>query len=179
MAVAYDLALTYCSEADVFRYAEYTFGTDSAPTDQQVYEYTQDVAAVIEAVTLRAGNQLSPTAAQSATAYIRRLLEQANASGAAMLARHSIFTATGSSRDERILEALARRYESLMGEGASGGGTVAGVGTGGTLPDAIAGESGANLLANEVTEGEVVLENLSGSRALTDVEPAFTTRDVD
>jgi len=176
MSVTYSTSLTYCLEPDVERYAVYDWSASSSPTEAQVYDYAQDTAAAIEVKTEQAGNIITPATASSQPVRVSRLLEQSNAVGAAMLARHHIYSKSGSERDMRIWEGLARQYEALMGEGASGGGTTAGTGSGGMVEDAVSSAANTGLLANEITEGDIALKTLT---VRSNVEPEFTTEDVD
>lgn len=176
MAVAYSTSLVYCLEADVERYGVYDWDASSSPTEDEVYDYAQDVAAAVEVKTEQAGNRVEPSGAAAEPVRVSRLLEQANAVGAAMLARRAMYVKSGSERDGSIWQALASQYDALMGEGASGGGTAAGVGPGGLIDDAIASESNSNLLVNAITEGEITLKTLTNR---DDVEPTFTVLDVD
>lgn len=176
MAVAYDTSLVYCLEADVERYGVYDWDASSSPTEDEVYDYAQDVAAAITVKTEQAGDIIIPADASGEPVRVSRLLEQANAVGAAMLARRAMYVKSGSQRDGEIWQALASQYDALMGEGASGGGTAAGVGDGGLIDDAVSSAANTGLLANEVTENEIALKGLD---TRTDVEPEFTVLDVD
>lgn len=176
MAVVYDSSLVYCEEADVERYGVYDWDASSEPSEDDVYDYAQDVAAAVEVKTEQAGDRIAPSDASSQPTRVSRLLEQANAVGAAMLARHAMYIKTGSERDLRIWESLARQYEALMGEGSSGNGTTAGVGDGGLIEDAVSSAADTGLLANEITRGEITLKTLTNR---DNVEPEFTTEDVD
>lgn len=176
MAVTYDSSLVYCVEADVERYGVYDWDTSSSPDEDEVYEYAQDVAAAVETKTERAGNRIAPSAASSEPTRVARILEQANAVGAAMLARGHMYRKHPTEANERVWMSLARKYESLMGDGSSGGGEVAGVGDGGLVEDTISSEADTGLLANEVTEGEITLKTLSNR---DNVAPEFTVEDID
>lgn len=176
MAVSYSTSLVYCEEGDVERYGVYDWDTTSTPSEDDVYDYAQDVAAAIEVKTEQAGDRIGPSDAASQSTRVSRLLEQANAVGAAMLARHAMYIKSGSDRDLRVWESLARQYEALMGVGSSGNGTMAGIGEGGLIEDAVSSAADTGLLANEITEGDITLKTLTNR---DDVEPEFTTEDLD
>lgn len=171
------LTVDDCTE--VFSWAgNYTFTTTSTPTLAQVEGYVYTAAALIETQTQIAGALTSPPASSISTVRIRQLLTDANAIGAAFLARLEMYVSNQDEPSHKAAQALAGLWQTYLGKGAIN--TTAGlaslnVGEGGLIQQTIASLSGSNVHASDVTEGYAVLADAS----TVTIAPPFTMDQVD
>lgn len=176
----YSTTLTYCTESDVEDHGGWSRGDIAGfvhPNEQQVYAFAQDTAAAIVGATEKWGNRIIPPSSTAPDDFINRLLIAANATGAAMLARNAIYLRSGIDRDKDAWLDLARKYEAIMGEGASSGGVVGGSGTGGSLQGAISAQADVGVIASYATQDGNTFD--TGFDGRTDIIPAHFETDPD
>ena len=178
--MALDLNKTFCTAiTEPERYASYDFTTTSTPTEVQVEEYCYDVAALIVFQTERAGLRHTPPASGITDTYLARVLTQANAVGAAYLARHHIYTYNGDKTSHDVMQRLAGLWQMYMGEGSlsiGAGVPTLQIGSGGVVGQLVESASNSRLLANDATTGDISLGTID---QVTNVTPPFKMSTVD
>lgn len=180
--MALDLTRCYLTQTDcteVFAFAgNYTLTTSTTPTLAQVEGFCYTASALIEAQTERAGLLTSPPASGISPTRLKQLLTDANAIGAAYLARLQMYVANQDEDSLRAAQALAGLWQTYMGEGSinvSAGLHALQMGTGGLISQAIQSASGSAVLVTAVSRGEVELASLDSR--LQDI--TFTITDID
>lgn len=173
--MALDLTLTFCTAiTDVEQWAAYDFTTTSTPTETQVEGYAYAAGAIVQQQTERAGSLKTPPVSGVTPQRLARALQDANAIGAAYMARQHIYTYNGDERSKHVMERLAGLWQAYMGSGsiaAEAGYPALQFGRGGIIWNTIAAQSGTDLLRTPVSDGEIDLEDLS-----SDTQDATYTR---
>jgi len=160
-------------ESAVERWASYDFDPDTKPDEDQVYQYARDARAIIVTATKKAGNRIDPPSTNAPDDDIKKMLETANAIGAAWFARDHVAVRTGREPDREAADRLAVKWDVYMGAGASSGGTALGIGEGGLLHDAISSQASTDTMNNDLEAGDTALEATS-TRTVT---PEFSMED--
>lgn len=122
---SYDLALVFCTEAEVFAAGGYTWDTTSLPTDTQVYTFAQWACGEIVLATASAGTRYAPAASGISDVALRNTLVQANAVGAAYQA-WAVMARGGDPMAVEMRDQLRERWVRFIGGTAANGQEVTG-----------------------------------------------------
>jgi hypothetical protein len=161
VAITYDTARTFATEAGVFREAAITLTSATVPLDTDAEQWAYSIGALVVLATQKAGSRMTPPTSGVSDTFLGEMLQTATEVGAAACVRWAIYARTKSKLDLEVWEQLRDRWAEYFGSDAVSGAGALGAGTGGgSIGALIAAQSGSNVLSSDVTVGQITMESL-------------------
>lgn len=165
----YNLNLIFCTEAQIFNAAGYTFTSNDTPDTDELYEFGQWAANAISLRTEKAGSRYDPPASGISDVALRGEIVEANAVGAAYRAWR-VMAKGGDPHAIQMRDQLREDWIRLIGGTSANGEEITG-----SIFDAIEISAGGILARSDETAGIASLPTVT-SRELS---RTFTDEDVD